>query len=612
MTYRGAVHRYLLALTGGLALWLAFPSHGLWWLAPVGVGALTLATRGAGARRGFGLGAATGLGCFLPLLAWSGTYVGDLPWVALSVFEGLYVALLGAASGYLQGPRQGARIRPLAVALLWVAQEALRGRAPFGGFPWGRLAFSQADSPLARLAALGGAPLVSFAVALAGALGAAAAVHGVRSRSWSDGWGRGWGRVGGRRYGRPSRSGRWRYDSVREGLRSDMHSRTRPAALSVLGVLAVLSVPALVTLPTSGSADQSGGAAATTARVMAVQGNVPTAGLDFNAQRRAVLDNHVAVTDAGAAAVRAGTRPQPDLVLWPENSSDIDPFLNADAAARIQQAADAVKAPILLGAVLEQPRPGLSNASLLWLPRPHGGVTQRYVKRHPVPFAEYIPLRSFFRLLSSKVDLVRNDFVAGHSVGVFRVPTRAGGTVAAGAVICFEVAYDDLVRDTVRSGANLIVVQTNNATFGYTDESVQQLAISRLRAIEHGRSVVHVSTVGVSALITPDGAAHQPTALFTSAVLSRTLPLRSQLTLADVVGGWPELGACLAVLLLLIARPAFSRVRALGSSGVPTRRETTDDHLAGSGAGRRAHSHVQRAGEPAADRRATTGQRPGG
>jgi apolipoprotein N-acyltransferase len=595
VTYRGAVHRSLLAVAAGLALWLAFPSPGLWWLAPVGVGALAVATSGAGARHGFLLGLLTGLGCFLPLLAWSGTYVGALPWVALSVFEALYVALLGAASAYLQrrsvqpddtpaAASLAPRIRPVAVALLWVAQEALRGRAPFGGFPWGRLAFSQADSPLVRLAALGGAPLVTFAVALTGAFGALGALDLLRAI-------RGFGDV----------------REIRRGSRRDAYRAVLPVFAPVLGLVAVLATPALIPLPTSDGPQRAG----RVAQVMAVQGNVPRAGLDFNAQRRAVLDDHVAVTNAGASAVAAGTRAAPDLVLWPENSSDIDPLINTDAATRIQQAADRVRVPILLGAVLEQPKPRISNASLLWAPGPHGGVVQRYVKRHPVPFAEYIPLRSFFRLFSSKVDLVRNDFAAGSSVGVFHVPTRSGGTLAAGAVICFEVAYDDLVRDTVSAGANLIVVQTNNATFGYTDESVQQLAISRLRAVEHGRSVVHVSTVGVSALITPDGRAHQSSTLFTSALLSGALPLRSQQTLADRTGGWPELAACGAVLLLLIRRPAFSRAGPLRSTGVPARGAATDEHQSTGRTGRRADSDVQRTREPAADRRATSSQRPG-
>ena len=116
------------------------------------------------------------------------------------------------------------------------------------------------------------------------------------------------------------------------------------------------------------------------------------------------------------------------------------------------------------------------------------------------------------------------------------------------------MAYDGLMRDTVDHGANVLLVQTNNATFGFTDESVQQLAISRIRAIEHGRSIVHVSTVGVSAMITPDGTAHQRSTLFTSDVLAADLPLRTNRTIADRVGAWPEYLASggLAMMLVLL------------------------------------------------------------
>jgi apolipoprotein N-acyltransferase len=302
------------------------------------------------------------------------------------------------------------------------------------------------------------------------------------------------------------------------------------------------------------------------ASVMAVQGNVARPGLDFNAERRQVLDNHVDATLAAAQQVAAGTRPRPDLVVWPENSSDIDPTRNPDADARITQALDAVGVPIVVGSLLEQPYPDVSNVSLLYTPGQ--GITDRYVKQHPVPFAEYIPSRDFFRRFSDKVDLVRSDFAAGDRPVVFRVPSAAGEPIVAGPSICFEVAYDDLVRDNVRLGANLLLVQTNNATFGYTAESTQQLAISRLRAIEHGRSVVHVSTVGVSALITPDGTAHQASALFTRAVLSGSLPLRTSLTVATVVGPWPEYAACALLVVLL----ALGLVRRTGAAGPPARR----------------------------------------
>jgi len=496
-----------------LALWLAFPSHDLWALAPIGVALLALATRRASPWQGALLGLISGLACFLPLLSWSGTYVGAVPWIALAALESCYVALLGLACSLLQrGPSLAGvgRVRPMVVALAWVSQETLRDTTPFGGFPWGRLAFSQADSPLAGLAALGGAPAVTFGVALVGGLlaaGAAQLIRGSRRR--------------GIRHG----------GMVRGGL---------SAGPCLVGAVVVMLLPLLVPTPTDGP----------TGRFMAVQGNVPRAGLNFNAERRAVLDNHVRVTQQAAASVRAGTQPRPDLVVWPENASDIDPLRNADAALVINKAVDAINAPLILGAVLEEPRPKVSNASLLYLPGK--GLAGRYIKQHPVPFAEYIPYRSFFRRLNDKVDLVTSDFAAGKGPGVFRVPAREGGTIAAGTIICFEVAYDGLMRDTVDHGANVLLVQTNNATFGFTDESVQQLAISRIRAIEHGRSIVHVSTVGVSAMITPDGTALQRTALFTPALLAADLPLRTDRTVADRVGAWPEDVACGGFAMMLV------------------------------------------------------------
>jgi len=515
------VYRYPLAIASGLALWLAFPSHDLWLMAPLGVAFLALATMGAPAWQGALLGLISGLACFLPLLSWSGVYVGALPWIALAILESLYIALLGLVCSLLQSRASGAdrvdrvpRARPLAVALAWVAQEVLRGNTPFGGFPWGRLAFSQADSPLAGLASLGGAPALTFAVALAGGLLAAGAARLIRAGRSAD-----------------------------HGIHGGM-LRAAPlvAAICLVGAVAVIVAPRLIPRPTGGP----------TARFLAVQGNVPRAGLDFNAERRAVLDNHAKATMGAAASVRSGSQPRPDLVVWPENASDIDPTRNPDAADVISEAVDTIDAPLILGAVLEEPRPKVSNASLLYLPG--RGLVGRYVKQHPVPFAEYIPYRAFFRHFSDKVDLVSSDFAAGSSAGVFRVPSRGGVPIAAGTIICFEVAYDTLIRDTVDQGANVLVVQTNNATFGYTDESVQQLAISRIRAIEHARSVVHVSTVGVSAMITPDGTAHQQSALFTSAVLAADLPLRTDRTVADRVGPWPEIVAvgALAVMSALL------------------------------------------------------------
>jgi apolipoprotein N-acyltransferase len=262
---------------------------------------------------------------------------------------------------------------------------------------------------------------------------------------------------------------------------------------------------------------------------------VPDRGLEFNARRSQVLNNHVDQTLKLAAMIAAGTVAKPDLVLWPENASDIDPFTDADAAALITKAVDAVGVPILVGAVLDGPGADhISNVGILWSPQT--GPGEQYTKRHPVPFGEYIPLRSIARMISKDVDLVARDMIAGTGDG-----RLDGAAVPIGDVICFEIAYDGLVRSSVQAGAQLLVVQTNNATFGHSAETYQQLAMSRLRAVEHGRAVAQVSTSGSSAIIRPDGSIQaQSGALFTPALLVGAVQTRAELTLATRIGAWPE------------------------------------------------------------------------
>jgi len=493
----------LAAVTAGLLLLLAFPPYGLWWLAPIGVALLAVAVHGRRVRAGLGLGALCGAALFVPLLDWTNLHTGVLPWLLLSAACAAYVAAVGGALAYV-GPllTRWPWTAPPVVGALWVAQEAMRGRTPFGGFPWGRLAFSQGHSPLLAFAAWGGAPLVTFVVALCGGLLALAV-----TRSW----------------GGPVRRG-----GSRPGSRFT-------AGLVALGVLAV--VPATAALV---PAAQPNGPAVT---VAIVQGNVPRLGLDFNAQRRAVLDNHVRGTVELADRVAAGTETQPDLVVWPENASDIDPLANADAAAAIDRAAAAIGAPILVGALLQGSGTGLLNAGLLWVAGQ--GETQRYVKRHPVPFAEYVPMRRIARLVSDKVDLVRVDFQAGDRPGVLTV-----GPMTFGDVICFEVAYDNIVRDTVTGGAQLIVVQTNNATFNAA-EAAQQGDMVRLRAVEHGRPALMASTVGISSFVDSAGRVSGATRFNTPAVVVRTVQLADGRTLATRIGVGPEwtlVGAALAAL----------------------------------------------------------------
>jgi apolipoprotein N-acyltransferase len=293
--------------------------------------------------------------------------------------------------------------------------------------------------------------------------------------------------------------------------------------------------------------------------IAAVQGNVPRLGLDFNAQRRAVLDNHVRVTEQLAADVAAGRRPRPDLVLWPENASDIDPLANPDAAAAIDRAARAVGVPIVLGTVLAgEPAPDgtptATNSVLVWAPGV--GVVDRTDKRRVQPFGEYLPWRPFFRLLSSYADRAGN-FVPGSGAGAVEA-----ADVRLGIAVCWEVAFDDLVADSVAAGAQVLAVPSNNATFGLTDMTYQQLAMSRVRAVEHDRPVIIATTSGVSATVTREGAVTASTRQFTPDVLVDRTVLRDTTTLASQLRAAPE-WVLVAVALVAVALGFVGRRRAL-------------------------------------------------
>jgi apolipoprotein N-acyltransferase len=486
----------LIAVGAGVLAVLAFPPFGVWPLAFASVASFSVAVHGRRARQAAWLGLVYGAAFFVPLLHWTGVYVGAVPWLILAAAEAGYFAGMGAVLSIVQRLPYA----PLWVGVTWVLEESVRDRWPFGGFPWGRLAFSQAESPLRWLAALGGAPLVTFAVGLGGGGLALLLLH-VRERHW------------------------------------------RPIAFGA-AVLAVVPVASLLLGVGLRPAPDSHGPTTT---VAVIQGSVPERDkLNFEDRPRQVLDNHVAQTLKLAAAIKAGTQPQPSIVLWPENSSDLDPYTNAESAAEISRAAEAVGVPILVGAILDGPGPKHDrNVGILWSPTTGPGAT--YTKRHPVPFGEYMPLRGLATAISSKANLVERDMVAGHGNGLL-----TGGPFPIGDVICFEVAYDELVRSSVQAGAQLLVIQTNNATFGHTGEAYQQLAMSQLRAVEFGRAAAQVSTTGVSAVIGPDGQIRQRTgALYTPGILVASLPLRTTTTLATRVGAVPEYVLTGAALLAL-------------------------------------------------------------
>ncbi|WP_031153295.1 apolipoprotein N-acyltransferase [Streptomyces xanthophaeus] len=473
--------RAVLAALAGVLLYLSFPPRPLWWLAPLALALLAGCLYGRRARSGFGIGFLAGLGFLLPLLVWTGEEVGPVPWLALAAVEALFIGLTGLGIALVS--RLPAW--PLFAAAVWVAGEAVRSRAPFGGFPWGKLAFGQADGIFAPLAALGGTPVLSFAVALCG--------FGI-------------------------------YEALRIAR---SHPRRATAALAVLTVGAPV-VAGLAARPLVTDAAEDG-----TVVAAVIQGNVPRLGLDFNSQRRQVLDNHALRTTQLAEEVKAGTARRPDFVVWPENSSDLDPYLEADAYEAIDAAVKAIGVPVAIGSVLVPESGPLRNTMILW--DPVKGPTKTYDKRKIQPFGERIPMRSVVRLFSSDVDRVRRDFGPGKDPGVFDM---AGSRV--GMVTCFEAAFDDAVRSTVQAGAQVIAVPSNNATFGRSQMTYQQLAMDRIRAIEHSRTVLVPVTSGVSAVIRPDGRIVQQTELFTADALVAEIPLRSSRTPATLVGPLPE------------------------------------------------------------------------
>ncbi|MFG2091371.1 apolipoprotein N-acyltransferase [Spirillospora sp. NPDC048824] len=476
--------RTLLAVAAGLAMWLAFPPFDLTPAAPAGVALLTLTMRGLSARTGAWLGFVGGAAFFVPVLEGIGQ-IGPDAWIVLALVQALYFLPLGA------GIAMVTRLRgwPVWTAALWIGEELIRGHVPFGGFPWARLAFSQTATPLTPYASVGGAPLVTFLTALIGGLLAYAAVAAHRART----------------AGTPAR---WR--------------PLVPVAAALAVIAAIAGGGTLIPTPTSGRP----------VTVAVIQGNVPRLGLDFLGQRKAVLNNHVEATHELAARVRAGKVPKPELVVWPENASDLDPYTEPEAHTAIDAAVKDVGVPVLVGALTDTPDgEKVENRGIVW--DPQSGPGDYYVKRHPVPFGEYLPFRDVLTTLITRFERIPRDFAKGTRSGVMQL-----GPVTIGDVICFEVAYDKEVRDVARG--DLLVVQTNNATYGKTSLPPQQIAMSRLRAVEHGRTILVAATSGISAIVAPDGRMIDESREFVPDIQVETVPARTATTLSDRLGAAPE------------------------------------------------------------------------
>jgi apolipoprotein N-acyltransferase len=272
-----------------------------------------------------------------------------------------------------------------------------------------------------------------------------------------------------------------------------------------------------------------------------VQGNA-NAGLFSNVERGTILQNHL---DATELVFQSPLVDEVDLLVWPENSSDIDPLRSETARKKIEEVSTRLDAPFSFGTITVRGDESF-NSTLLW--QPGVGPVDYYDKKQPVPFAEYAPDREFWRMFAPDlVDMIPRGFSFGQRDGIFEV--SEGFT--AGTLICFEIAEDSILRELSDTGAEVILSQTNNADFGYSDETFQQAGIARLRAIETGRAVVNISTVGQSAIYLPSGEVLAEVQWYTPAAMVEEVPLYSGSTPAMFIGRFFDYVNALVVLALI-------------------------------------------------------------
>jgi apolipoprotein N-acyltransferase len=418
---------------------------------------------GAGVGTSLLAGLAYGLAFFGLTVQWV-SVIAAYATVALIVFQALYYA------GFAVLVSRVSRLPgfPVWAACCLTLTEAARGRWPFGGFTWGRLGYLSVDTTAAGVARLGGEVLTTFCIVLAAAMVALATLRRIR---WTLG-----------------------------------------AVVVVAGPLVAGPVVPMFTTPAGSSV------------VGYVQGSVPGEGLDFLGRARTVTRNHLEGTRVLAEQATSGVLPAPAFVLWPENSTDLDATTDAPSRAMVDEAAKAAGVPLVIGTLLDGPGPGhVRNASMVWDPVTGPGAL--YVKRHLVPFGEYVPLRSLLVPRIPLLNLVGADMISGTASGRLDV---AG--VPIGTMLCFDTAYADSARDDVRDGARLLTVQTNNATYTGTAQPDQQWQITRFDAVTVGRNVVVVSTNGRSGVIGADGTTLHELPVVQQAVDSRAVALRTGLT----------------------------------------------------------------------------------
>ncbi|MCC4907425.1 apolipoprotein N-acyltransferase [Microbacterium sp. cx-59] len=464
------------AVGAGLLLTLAFPAVS-WW--PVVFVAIPLALLPLIGRRAWAallIGTLFGAAFFLVNVSFTARYLGPIPWLALSLLE---AALTGVGAVLITW------------AYRWVPR-VLRG-------------------DIARVTAL------------------PALVAGLWTlrEQWLGSWPYGgfpWGRIGVTQASGPlAEVASWvgmsglTFLIVFVCAAAVEYVRIRRLRDVRLVLPAAIVAVALVAVPAFPTTD------AGSMRVGSVQGNGPAGYFD----RRSAGDILASQLSATAPIVDE----QMDVLVWPEGGIDSDPTNNAATAATLDALAERVDAPLIVNAATAR-GDEYFNTSMLW--QAGDGAVQTYDKIHPVPFGEYVPDRPFFEALAPDlIGLIQREYTPGTSEPVFDL-----GDAMVGLAICFDVIYDDVIWAAMNGGAEVFMFQTNNADFRGTDENLQQLAFARMRAIETGRSVVNISTVGTSQVMAPDGSVIEGLSADEAGAMLTDVPLRTGLTPAVILGPW--------------------------------------------------------------------------
>lgn len=486
----------IVAAAGGAILDLAYPSVGWWPLAFVGVASSLVTLIGRSLGGAIAVGLVFGASFYLIHIIWITRYLGPVPWFALAGLETL-LSGLGAIAITL-AYRWLPRAFTGRVAALWALPAVVAGL-------W-----------TARELFLGSWPYTGFP----------------------------WGRIG---------------MSQAEGPLAELASWTGVSGLTFMVVFTAAAaiqafregqlrrvrtyVPAVATLAVLVLTPQFPTTDAGTMRVGAVQGNGP-AGYFDDRPAWGVFQSQL---DATAPLLNEDV----DVLVWPEGSIDGDPTQIPSAAASLERLSARINAPVLVNAATTRDE-NMYNSSMVWTPE---GMTAVHDKRNPVPMGEYVPDRWFYEAIAPDlIGLIQREYTPGSNSPVVEL-----GDIAAGLAICFDVIYDSVIWEGAREGAEVFVFQTNNADFRGTDENLQQLAFARMRAIETGRSVVNISTVGTSQIIAPDGSVIDSLPENVAGAMVQEVPLRTGLTPAVLLGGSLNIALVVASLGTLIFCGVFSR-----------------------------------------------------